>query len=88
MEKIYACLSRHLKTVVITIAILIVGASFRWEIRDVDDAQSGKLITHYQGIAFPWQGCGANGGGKPIRFHVHQWLCYGVVSIEAKGMTY
>ena len=88
MKTIIAYLSRHTKAIVITITVIIIGASFRWEVRDVDDAQTGKLITHYQGIAFPWQRCGASGGGQPIKFHVHQWLCYGLVSVDAKGMTY
>ena len=87
MKQLLVFLSRHKKGLVLSFALLAVGACFRWEVRVVDDARTGKPITRYHGIVFPWQPCGASGGGTSINFHVRHWLCYGLVSVEANGQT-
>lgn len=68
---------------------LLVGAFFRWEEKEITDAETGKLITQYHGITFPWQACGPGTrfGSKRINFHVQHWVFYGLVRLEATGQT-
>lgn len=79
--------ARHKRGVLLSVMLLMAGACLGWEVREVDDARTGKRITRSQGIIFPWQPCGANGRGTRINFHVRQWLCYGLVKLEATGQT-
>jgi hypothetical protein len=67
----------HGKGIIVAIALLTLGACFRWEAREVSDARTGKLISRYHGVVPPWQPCGASGGGTLINFHVRHWLSYG-----------
>ena len=85
MNKVISYISRHKTVIGFVIVLVAIGATFRWEIREVDDANTGQPIIRHRGIAFPWQRCGASWTGTPIKFHVHQWLCYGLVSEEAQG---
>jgi hypothetical protein len=87
MKQLLGFLARHKKGLALSFALLAAGACCRWEVRVVDDARTGQPITRYRGIVFPWQPCGASGGGTLINFHVRHWLCYGLVRVEAKGQT-
>ena len=78
---------RHKKGLAFSIVLLIGGGCMGWEVRDVDDARTGKPITRYRGIVFPWEPCGATGRGIQVNFHVRQWLGYGLVKLEATGQT-
>jgi hypothetical protein len=81
--------SRHKKTFAAALVLLMVGAFFRWEIREVDNAQTGAPLVRYTGVTWPWQPCGVRTGGSTrINFYVKQWLFYGFVRIEARGQTY
>lgn len=87
MKRFLEFLSCHKKGIAVSLVLLTVGACFRWEVREVDNARTGQAIARYHGVAFPWQACGASGGGTPINFHVRQWLCYGLIKLEATGTT-
>ena len=89
MNQIRAFLSRNGKLIAFVVGLLVAGALFRWEIREIDDAHTGKRLTTYHGIAFPWQACGPGTGheNRLINFHVRHWLLYGLVKIEATGQT-
>ena len=87
MKRFFGFLSRHKKGIVLSLVLVAFGACFRWEVRAVDDARTGKPVARYRGVVFPWQPCGASGGGKLINFEVRHWLCYGLVRMEAKGQT-
>ncbi len=87
MKRLAHFFARHKKAIVAAVALVIAGAFFRWEIREVNDAATGQAITRYTGLAWPWQTCGARGEGRAIKFHVHQWLAYGLISVEARGTT-
>ncbi|HEY1171362.1 MAG TPA: hypothetical protein VGH19_08350 [Verrucomicrobiae bacterium] len=82
-------LSRRSKVIALTLTLLILGAFFRWETKKIVEADTGKLITQREGIAFPWQLCGPRTyhGTTRINFHVRQWLCYGLIRLEATGQT-
>lgn len=86
-ERFAGVLSRHRKAIGVCLGLLAVGACLRWEVRDVNDARTGKPITHYRGVVPPWQPCGASGGGTLINFHVRHWVCYGLIKVEATGQT-
>jgi len=88
MKRFITFLSPNKKVIGAVITLIVAGAFFRWEVREVNDAQAGKPIACYRGVVFPWQTCGASGGGKPVNFHVRHWLFYGLVKIEATGTTY
>jgi hypothetical protein len=89
MRRWFSLLSRHKKAIASSLGLLVLGALFRWEVREVDDAQTGAPLTRYQGVVLPGQPCGVRtGGGKPINFHVKHWLAYGLVRVEANGQTY
>ena len=77
----------HSKGIIIAIALLTLGACFRWEVSEINDARTSKLISRYHGVVPPWQPCGATGGGTLINFHVRHWLCYGLIKVEARGQT-
>lgn len=79
--------SRYRRAILLCLALLVVGAFFRWEVREVNDAKTGQPLVRYRGIVFPWQACGATGSGRQINFHVQHWLCYGLVKLEATGQT-
>ena len=85
MSKVISYISRHKTFIGVVIVLVAIGATFRWEVREVDDANTGQPIIHHRGIAFPWQRCGASATGTPVRFHVQQRLCYGLVREEAQG---
>ena len=87
MRRFLGFLAPHKKGITLALILLAVGACFRWEVREVDDARTGQPITSYHGVAVPWQPCGANGNGRLINFHVRQWVCYGLIKVEAKGQT-
>ena len=87
MKRLLGFLFCHKKGIIFSIALLALGACFRWEVREVNDARTGQPITRYHGVVFPWQPCGAGGGGTLINFHVRHWLCYGLVKLEATGQT-
>jgi hypothetical protein len=86
-NRLVGFVSCHKKGIALSGMLLIAGACLGWEIREVDDARTGKPITRSQGIIFPWQPCGAKGRGTQINFHVRQWLCYGLIKLEATGQT-
>jgi hypothetical protein len=77
----------HSRGILITIALLTLDACFRWEVSEINDARTSKLISRYNGVVPPWQPCGATGGGTLINFHVRHWLCYGLIKVEARGQT-
>ena len=87
IKQLTGFLSRHRKAIAVSLVLLTVGACLRWEVREVDDARTGKPITRYHGVVFPWQACGATGGGTLINFHVCHWVCYGLIKLEATGQT-
>ena len=87
MKRLIAFLSAHRKRLAALLSILVIGAFFRWEIREIDDAGTGVPITRSRGVVFPWQPCGASGNGRAIKFHVTQWVCYGLIKVEASGTT-
>jgi hypothetical protein len=87
MKRFLGFLSSHKLAIAVSVLLLIAGAFFRWEVREVNDARTGQAITRYRGIVFPWQPCGATGNGTPINFRVRHWLCYGLVKLEATGTT-
>ena len=82
-------ISRHKKAITIVLSLLVIGALFRWETKEITEADTGKLITQREGIALPWQACGPRTpfGTTRINFHVRQWLCYGLIRVEATGQT-
>lgn len=85
-----AVASRRRKWVLIVPTLLIIGAFFRWEIKDVTDAETGKQLVNYTGPAFPWQPCGpgrVNHIGK-VKFTVRHWVCYGFIRLKSTGETY
>jgi hypothetical protein len=88
MKRITRFISRNKRAIGVAMLLVFVGALFRWEIREVDDGMTGKPITRYRGMVFPWQPCGASGGGKQVHFRVQHWLFYGLVKLEAVGTTY
>ena len=85
MKRLLGFLSRHKKGIAVSLVVLTIGAFFRWEVREVDNAGTDQPITRYRGVVFPWQQCGASGGGTAIKFHVRHWLCYGLIKLEATG---
>lgn len=90
MKRAVFFLTSNKRMIAIVAIVLIVGAFFRWEVKEVDDPKTGKRITTYHGIVFPWEPCGpgnihANG---MINFHVRHWVFYGFVRIEATGQTF
>jgi hypothetical protein len=87
IKQLTGFLSCHSKAIAVSLVLLTVGACLGWEVREVDDARTGKPITRYHGVVFPWQACGATGGGTLINFHVRHWVCYGLVKVEATGQT-
>ena len=87
MRRVLGFLARHKRGVALSLVLLVVGACFRWEIAEIDDARTGLRIASYHGVVFPWQPCGASGGGRLVNFHVRHWLCYGLIKVEAKGQT-
>jgi hypothetical protein len=84
---VFEFVSRHRRGVAVFVTLFIVGACFRWEVREVNDARTGQPVTRYRGIVFPWQPCGASGRDRAVNFHVRHWLCYGLVQLEATGQT-
>ncbi len=87
MKQSLAFLSRHRKGMILSLALFAVGACFRWEVAEVDDARTGQPIARHHRVVFPWQPCGASGGGNLINFHVRHWLGYGLIKVEATGQT-
>ena len=87
LRRFVGFLSCHRKAIAVCLVAITIGACFRWEVRAVDDARTGKPITRYRGVVLPWEPCGASGGGTLINFQVRQWLCYGLIKVEAKGQT-
>ena len=87
LKRLSGFLSRHRKPIAVSLVLFAVGACLRWEVREVDDARTGKSITRYHGVVCPWQPCGATGGGTLINFHVRHWVCYGLIKVEATGQT-
>jgi hypothetical protein len=87
MRRSLGLLTRHKKGIALALVLVAVGACFRWEVREVDDAGTGQAITRYHGIVLPWQPCGASGGGRLINFRVRHWLCYGLIKVEANGQA-
>ncbi len=87
MNQLLAIVSRHKKRVVLWLVLVAVGACFRWEVAEIDDARTGQPIARHHRVVFPWQPCGATGGGTLINFHVRHWLCYGLIRVEASGQT-
>jgi hypothetical protein len=82
---------RNNKGIVCLVAILLVlGAFLRWEVRELQDPQTGGTVVVYRGIMFPWQtGVLSGEQGRTVSFHVHRWWCYGLVHVEVNGqMTY
>jgi hypothetical protein len=89
MKQLSTFLSHHKKAVALTAALLVTGAFFRWEEKEVIETETGKLVSVREGIALPWQYCGPRmpSGTTRINFHVRQWMCYGLVRVEATGQT-
>jgi hypothetical protein len=77
------------KAIILTAGLVVLGAFFRWEVRAVDDGQTGEPLARYRGVVWPWQSCGVRAGGnRLIKFHVRHWCCYGLVKVEATGSTF
>jgi hypothetical protein len=87
MNPLRAFLKRHRKGLILTLVLLVVGACFRWEVAQIDDANTGQRIASHHRLVPPWQACGASGGGRLINFHVRHWACYGLITVEATGQT-
>lgn len=87
MRRFFRFLARHKKGVILALLLLVVGAFFRWEVSEIDDARTGQRITSHHRVVVPWHACGASGNGRLINFHVRHWLCYGLVRVEARGQT-
>ncbi len=87
MKRFLGFLSRHKKGISVSLVSLCIGACFRWEVREVDNAATGQPIARYHGLVFPWRPCGASGQGTLINFHVRHWVCYGAIKLEATGQT-
>jgi hypothetical protein len=87
MRRFLRFLARHKQGVILSLVLLAVGACFRWEIAEVDDASTGQHITSHHRVVLPWTPCGASGGGRLVKFHVRHWLCYGLIRLEARGQT-
>lgn len=87
MKGVIRSLSRHKRGIALCLVLLAVGACFRWEVAEIDNARTGQPIARHHRVVFPWQPCGATGGGTLIDFHVRHWLCYGLVQVEATGQT-
>jgi hypothetical protein len=91
MKKIRRFLIDHKKAIALTVGLLVVGSFFRWEDKQVTNAQTGQQIASYSGIVFPWQPCGPGSvhasKGTTINFHVRHWVFYGFIKIEATGQT-
>jgi len=87
MKQFFRFLSRHRKRVAIFLVLLVIGACFRWEVGEIDDAATGQRITSHHRVVFPWTPCGAGGYGRLVNFHVRHWLCYGLVKVDARGQT-
>jgi hypothetical protein len=92
MKRFYQFLNKHKKAVALAVGLLAVGSLFRWEDKQVTDAQTGRQVAAYRGIAFPWQPWDRGSihqlpKGTTINFHVRHWLLYGLLKIEATGQT-
>lgn len=88
MKRIVHYVNRKKKVIGIIAGLIVLGAFFRWEVREVNDATTGKPIERYRGIVFPWRPCGVNCyGDRLVSFHVRHWLVYGLAKIDAKGQT-
>jgi len=91
MKRIRRFLIDHKKAIAITVGLLVVGSFFRWEDKQVTNAQTGQQVASYCGIAFPWQRCGPGSVHSPkgttINFHVRHWVFYGLLQIRATGQT-
>jgi hypothetical protein len=89
MKRRFSFLVRPRPAIAVSLALLVMGGFFRWEVRQVDDAATGVAVSRYRGLVFPWQPCGVRtGGSRRINFHVTHWLAYGLVRVEATGQTY
>lgn len=88
MRRFLSYVWRNKRTIVIILILIVIGAFFRWEVREVNDAKTGELLVHHRGIVFPWKACGMSpDGDRLVDFHVRHWLCYGLVKVEATGQT-
>ena len=91
MRRVLGYLARHKRGVALSLLLLVVGACFRWEIAEIDDARTGECIASHHRAVFPWQPClaalGRERSGRLINFHVRHRLCYGLIKVEAKGQT-
>ena len=90
MRRFFSFLSRNKKTLALMIGVFVLGSFFRWEVKEVDDARTGKRMVTYNGIVLPWQPCGPGNidGSGTINFHVRHWVFYGLIRIEATGQTF
>jgi hypothetical protein len=91
MSRVLGYLAGHKRGVALSLVLLVVGACFRWEKAEIDDARTGERIASHHRAVFPWQPCLAalprERSGRLINFHVRHWLCYGLIKVEAKGQT-
>ena len=86
-HRFHAFRLRDKKGVGLALVALAVGAFFRWEVAEIDDATTGQRLATHHRVVFPWQSCGASGGGRLINFHVRHWVCYGLIKVDARGQT-
>jgi len=88
MKRLLRFLAHHKKGLILSFVLLAAGASFRWEVAEIDDATTGQRITTHHHVVLPWTPCGATtGGGRLINFRVRHWQYYGLVKMEAAGQT-
>ena len=91
MKRIRRFLIDCKKATALAVGLLIVGSFFRWEDKQLTNAQTGQQVASYRGIAFPWQPCGPGAVQSPkgttINFRVRHWVFYGLIRIEATGQT-
>jgi hypothetical protein len=88
MKRFLRFLAYHKNAIILSFVLLAVGASFRWEVAEIDDATTRQRITTQHRVVLPWTPCGATtGGGRLVNFRVRHWQCYGLVRAEATGQT-
>lgn len=90
MKRFISVMSHHKRRILFVLGVAVVGAFFRWEVKEVVDAQTGRLVAQHRGIALPWQACGPGMafGKTRINFHVRHWIAYGLIQVEARGQTF
>jgi hypothetical protein len=53
MKQCFRYLSRHKKGIAVFLVLLAIGACFRWEVAEIDDAATGQRVTSHHRVVFP-----------------------------------